>query len=160
MRLPTIHKLFGLKDGASGLSSYLSNEASLESLLIKTQIEKLTLLPGGRPPHNPSELLSSERMAHLLEELKSRYHDRFVVIDTPPPQLTAEAGALAKLADGILIVVKYGFTSRELVKELIELFGKEKVLGVVFNQFDRSKTVGYGYGYGKYGAYAGYYGTR
>lgn len=160
MRLPTIHKLFGLKDGTPGLSSYLSGEQSLQSLLSKTSIEKLTLLPGGRPPHNPSELLSSERMTHLLDELKSRYHDRFVVIDTPPPQLTAEAGALAKQVDGILIVIKYGTTSRVFVKELIELFGKEKILGIVFNQYDRTKTVGYGYGYGQYGAYGGYYGTR
>ncbi|MBU0992212.1 MAG: polysaccharide biosynthesis tyrosine autokinase [Proteobacteria bacterium] len=159
MRLPTIHKLFGFKDSISGLSSYLTGDASLPSLFVKTVIDKLTVLPGGKPPHNPSELLSSERMAHLLDELKTRYNDRYVVIDTPPPQLTAEANAIAKRVDGIILVIKYGSTSRLYIKELVEMFGKDKILGIVFNQFDTKASVGHGYTYGQYGAYGGYYGN-
>lgn len=159
MRLPTIHKLFGFKDNITGLSSYLTGDATLPSLFVKTVIDKLTVLPGGRPPHNPSELLSSDRMAHLLDELKTRYSDRYVVIDTPPPQLTAEANAIAKRVDGIILVIKYGSTSRLFIKELVDMFGKEKILGIVFNQFDTRASVGYGYSYGQYGAYGGYYGN-
>lgn len=157
MRLPTIHKLFGFEE-IPGLSSYLAGEASMSSLLVKTAIDKLTILPGGKPPHNPSELLSSHRMANLIDEVRSRYRDRYVVIDTPPPQLTAEANALAKRVDGIILVVKYGSTNRDFVRDLKDMFGAEKIIGVVFNQFDLHKSVGYGYGYGQYGPYGGYYG--
>ena len=161
MRRPTIHTLFGCKSGVPGLSTYLAGQAALPSLLVRTVIEKLTILPGGPPPPNPSELLSSERMASLLEELKTRYRDRFVVIDTPPPKLTAEASALAKLVDGIIIIVKYGATNRDLVRNLTEMFDREKILGVVFNHFDNTAGGVYGYGkYGPYGTYETYYGDR
>ena len=161
MRRPTIHSLFGYKSNVPGLSTYLSGQAALPSLLVRTVIEKLTILPGGPPPPNPSELLSSERMASLLEELKTRYRDRFVVIDTPPPKLTAEASALAKLVDGIIVIVKYGTTNRELVRNLTEMFDREKILGVVFNHFDNTAGGAYGYGkYGPYGTYGTYYGDR
>ena len=161
MRRPTIHSLFGYKNSIPGLSTYLSGQAALPSLLVRTAIEKLTILPGGPPPPNPSELLSSERMASLLEELKTRYSDRFVVIDTPPPKLTAEASALAKLVDGIIVIVKYGATNRELVRNLTEMFERKKILGVVLNHFDTTAGGGYGYGkYGPYGTYGTYYGDR
>ena len=133
--------------------------ARLESLPVKTVVDKLTILPGGKPPHNPSELLSSERMAKFLDEVQSRYKDRYVIIDTPPPQLTAEASALGKLVDGIILVIKYGSTNRKYIKELTDMFGAEKIIGIVFNQFNLKTTIGYGYGYGAYGGYRKYYGS-
>ncbi|MBU0985820.1 MAG: polysaccharide biosynthesis tyrosine autokinase, partial [Proteobacteria bacterium] len=135
MRMPSIHKRFGLGD-VPGLSEYLSDNAPLSSLLLKTKIDKLSILPGGRPPHNPAELLSSQRMSRLLQEVRERYPDRYIIIDTPPPKLTAEASAISRQVDGIIIVVKYGSTSRAMVSELIELVEKEKILGIVLNNAD------------------------
>lgn len=151
MRRSSIHKRFGFGHRVPGLSDYLSNKVPLESLLKKTDVDKLTILPGGPPPRNPSELLSSQAMQDLLKETTSRYKDRFIIVDSPPPQLTAETAALANYIDGIIIVVRHGKTPREMVKELIENMGKEKVLGVVMNGYRVPVTERYGYG--KYNRY-------
>ncbi|MBU4185667.1 MAG: exopolysaccharide biosynthesis protein, partial [Proteobacteria bacterium] len=95
---------------------------------------------------------------HLLEEVKTRYADRYIIVDSPPPQLTAETGAIARQVDGIIIVVKFGSTRREMVEDMLEKLGKEKILGVIINRFDiQSKNYGYGK-YGNYGKYRKYYG--
>jgi len=151
LRRPTIHSLFGLEP-TKGLSEYLLNQEPLSTLLVKTPLNKLTLLPAGKIPSNPSELLSSEQMRHLINELKQRYHDRYIIIDTPPPYLTSETGVISRHVDGIVIVVRQGETHKKSVSDLIDIYGKEKILGVVYNF--ASKGVGYGYGkygYGKYG---------
>jgi Mrp family chromosome partitioning ATPase len=75
-------------------------------------------------------------MAALLEEVAARYNDRLVILDSPPPRLTAESGALARYVDGILLVVKYGSTPKDSVAELIATLGKDKILGAVVNNFD------------------------
>mgnify|MGYP001827871014 FL=1 len=82
-------------------------------------MEKLTLVPGGPVPPNPSELASSERMSAMLEEVKQRYQDRLIVIDSPPPALTAETSFLARQVDGILLVVKHGKTAKEDIEDLM-----------------------------------------
>jgi len=155
IRNATIHSNFGFGDVA-GLSEYLSKGTSLSSLLLKTEINKLTILPGGKPPENPAELMSSNRMSNLLKEVTSRYGDRYIIIDSPPPHMTSETRVIARQVDGILIVVKSGSTDREMVEELVEMMGKEKVLGVVLNWFDMSSMKNYGYNkYPKYGKYFG-----
>jgi len=157
LRVPTIHTRFGLKQ-VRGLSDYLSGNRSLSSLLLKTKLEKLTILPGGSLPHNPAELLSSDKMARLIDEVRNRYQDRYVIIDSAPPQLTSESAALARLVDGVVLVISYGKTRREIIADLVEKLGKDKILGIVLNRFDlRSSTY---YGYGKYSKYAKYYGSK
>jgi capsular exopolysaccharide synthesis family protein len=154
MRRARIHRNFGLGDDVPGLSDYLSRGVPLKALLKRTMIDKLTILPGGTLPHNPAELLSSNAMQRLLEESKNRYKDRYIIIDSPPPQLTAETTALAKYIDGIILVVRYGSTPKELVKELTEKLGREKIIGVVMNAYRVPATERYGYGrYKKYKKY-------
>jgi len=153
MRMPSIHRSFGFGK-VQGLSDYLANGASLSSSLLKTKVEKLTILPGGKPQHNPAELLSSEKMSQLLAEVKTRYSDRYIIIDSPPPQLTAETGAIARQVDGIIIVVKFGSTRRELVGDTLEKLDKKKIVGVIVNRFDIQSMK---YGYGRYGKYGKYY---
>jgi exopolysaccharide/PEP-CTERM locus tyrosine autokinase len=138
LRRPNIHRRFGYTD-VPGLSDYLSNGKALQSLLLKTDIEKLTILPAGKPPENPSELLSSDRMAGLLEEVTARYQDRLVILDSPPPKLTAESGALARYVDGILLVVKYNGTPKDIVTEMINKLGRNKIIGAVINNFDAGR---------------------
>jgi len=151
MRRSSIHGRFGFDDNVTGLSDYLSRKLPLELLLKKTVVDKLTILPGGLPPDNPSELLSSQAMKDLLKETKERYSDRYVIVDSPPPQLTAETTALAKYIDGIILVVRYASTPKEMVKELVEKMGRDKVLGVVMNGYRVPTTERYGYGkYKKY----------
>ncbi|MDO9463249.1 MAG: polysaccharide biosynthesis tyrosine autokinase [Deltaproteobacteria bacterium] len=134
IRRPAQHLLFNVS-GEHGLSDYLAHDVPLEDLFIKTGINKLTLLPGGMPPSNPSELLSSEKMGRFIEEVKNRYHDRFVVFDTTPVQITAEVSVLAKSVDGILMVVRRGKTNRDIIERSVSVLGRDKIIGVAFNGF-------------------------
>jgi exopolysaccharide/PEP-CTERM locus tyrosine autokinase len=154
LRNPSVHKQFGY-GSVTGLSEYLSNGASLDSLFMKTKLDKLSILPAGKSPQNPSELLSSRQMSNLLEEVKNRYGNRYIIIDSPPPTLTAESSVIARQVDGIILVVKHRKTRRDVVEELVKMTGKEKILGVVLNCSDL-RISGY-YGYGKYGKYHKYY---
>ncbi len=148
LRRPSIHNIFGY-DKTKGLSEYLSKGQPLSSLLLKTFIDKLTLLPGGEVPSNPSELLSSEQMRRLLQEVRLRYADRYVIIDTPPPTMTSETNAIARQVDGIILVVKERKTRVKDVQNIIDIYGREKILGVVQN-YSTQKT---GPGYGKHSYY-------
>lgn len=150
IRKPSLHSIFGFHDNP-GLSEYLSKGTPLPELLLKTMVKKLSLLPGGTPPPNPAELLSSESMSDLIREARDRYSDRYIVLDTPPPKMTAETAALARQVDGIILVIKSESTPKRMVEDLVGLLGKEKILGVVMNH-NNMQASRY-YGYGKYGAY-------
>lgn len=144
LRDPSVHDIFGIKNSV-GLSDYLDSQVDLPAVLKKTFLAKLTLIPAGPPPLNPSELLSSDHMKRLIKELETRYDDRFLIIDTPPPYVTSEANALATYVDGVIIVAKYGSTKKKRLKDIVDTYGKEKILGVV-NNFSRGKFgVGYYY---------------
>jgi len=145
IRKPEIHKRFGLRDNISGLSDFLTQNIPIPSLLVKTPLPNLTILPGGQATINPSELISSEKMKKLLTELSTRYSDRFVIIDAPPPKLAAETFALSRFVEHIIPVVRSGRANRELVEGMIELLGRDKIQGVVFNCYDIRETKRLGY---------------
>jgi exopolysaccharide/PEP-CTERM locus tyrosine autokinase len=154
MRKPTVHTLFGYAS-APGLSDHLAHRRPLEDLILKTTYERLRILPGGPPPPNPAELLSSNRMADLIDEIRYRYDDRYIIIDSPPPQLTAETSAMARLVDGILLVIRSGRTKRELIEDVVDKLGKDKIVGIIANWVD-DRLFTY-YGKGKYAQYGSYY---
>jgi capsular exopolysaccharide synthesis family protein len=132
LRRPSMDRLLGL-NAHEGVREYLETGTSVAPYLIKTPVKKLTLLPAGKPPSNPSELLSSEKMAMLVQELKSRYEDRYIIFDVPPSQFTAEVTFLAPMMDGVLLVVRSGKTVRDLLLKAAEDIGTHRILGVVFN---------------------------
>lgn len=144
IRKPALHTVFGFGH-VFGLTEHLSNNTPLENLLLKTMVNKLSLLPGGAPPHNPSELLSSESMSSLIREVKARYNDRYVIFDTSPPTLTAESSALARQVDGIVVVVNSESTPKADVEKLVEVLDRDKILGVVMNRFETHGSKYYGY---------------
>jgi Mrp family chromosome partitioning ATPase len=87
----------------------------------------------------------------MLEEVKYRYQDRLIVIDSPPPGLATETRFLARKVDGILIVVKSGKAAKEDVDDLMDTVGSDKILGLVINYLDMPRSRRFGYGrYGKY----------
>ncbi len=143
LRRPTIHSIFGFPPNIEGLSEHLSRDVPISSLLRKTAIDKLTILPCGTPPANPAELVSSTQMSQLINEVKSRYEDRYIIIDSPPPNLTSETNALARQVDGIIIVVRNGKTKIKDVQDLIDTYGRDKILGVVKNFAPIQKAKGY-----------------
>jgi exopolysaccharide/PEP-CTERM locus tyrosine autokinase len=147
LRAPSIHKIFNL-NVAAGIREYLKDGTSLDPFLVKTYQQKLTLLPGGSPATNPSELLCSSKMQVLVDELKSRYQDRFVIFDSPPGEFMAETAFLARLMDATLLVVRYGKTSKDLIHNTLENIGRDKIFGVVFNaSHERQSDYQYYYRY-------------
>jgi exopolysaccharide/PEP-CTERM locus tyrosine autokinase len=132
LRQPTVHRIFGAQ-ALNGIREYLENGTSVAPYLQKTQVNKLTLLPAGQPALNPSELLSSEKMRQLVEELKGRYSDRYIIFDTTPAGFAAETNFLSTMVDGVLLVVRSGKTARKLITKAIEHIGRDKILGIVFN---------------------------
>lgn len=150
LRWPQMHTRFGFPP-VPGLSNFLAEGQDLSTLLLHTKVEKLTLLPAGPPPTNPSELISSERMANLLTEVTTRYPDRLIVIDAPPLAMAAETAVLARQVDGILVVVRYGSTQREALADLIQRVGEKKILGSIVNRVETADSRYYGYKYASYG---------
>jgi protein-tyrosine kinase len=144
VRKPTIHSLFGFTK-VPGLAEYLANGTDLSQVLLKTPLQKLTILPAGTPPANPTELLSSKKMKALLEEVKHRYEDRYIIIDSPPPSMAAETNAIINNVDGVILVINAGKTLRNAVSETIEQIGKDKIMGIVLNQTQQSVKKYYGY---------------
>ncbi len=146
LRRSSIHRLYGLDYVKRGLSTYLYSEEPLEDLLCKTSIDKLTILPAGEDAPMPSELLSSNRMKELVGEVRDRYPDRYVIFDSSPVELTPETFVLAGEVDAIYLVVRCAHTPRELVKNTIEKFDRNRFKGIIFNGYENKKKY-----YGKNG---------
>lgn len=144
VRRPTIHSLFGYGNVA-GLSEHLTNGMDVQKILLKTAVPKLTLMPSGSQPQNPTELLSSRKMKNFLNEAANRYDDRFILIDSPPPSVAAETSAMLQVVDGVIVVVKAGTTPKSAVNETLDQIGKEKVVGIVLNYCDSQVKKYYGY---------------
>lgn len=135
LRNPTLSKWFGMTE-SRGLSDYLLGDDDLPGLMVKTQIDKLTLLTGGSTQDNPVELIASKRMVTLVNELKSRYNDRYIILDSSPVLATTEPNVLNNVVDGIIFVIRAGETPREWVKQAVKVLGKEKIIGVVLNDMN------------------------
>ncbi|MCB2173685.1 polysaccharide biosynthesis tyrosine autokinase [bacterium] len=149
LRRPSLASLFGMTQ-RPGLADFLRDGFDLGDLIVKTQIDKLSLLPSGDPPVNPAELLGSARMNELVGELSSRYEDRFIIFDSPPFHAAAETAVLARRVDGVLLVVRAGGAGKPQLQLLLDTIGEERTLGVVFNAYtanvvERSLMKGYGY---------------
>ena len=137
LRRPKVHNMLGLSN-TEGLHEYLTVKKELPDLLIRTRFEKLSLLSAGSPSPNPSELLLSTRMKDLFKQVKGRNQDRFIIIDAPPTQITAEAAVLSNYTEGIIFVVMAGKSPRATIQRNIEDLGKTKIMGIVFNGYSKS----------------------
>jgi len=132
LKKPTVHKYLGLEP-EYGLSDYLTSKVELPDILIKTGLGKLVFLPAGKSPENTAELLSSERMKRLVQELKRRYKDRYVIFDSAPILVTSDSLALSNYMDGILLVIQAARTTPETASHALSLINGSNILGVVFN---------------------------
>ena len=160
LRNPSLSHWFGIQNG-HGLSDYLVGRRQLSELLRKTEMEKLDLLTGGSIQEKPAELIGSKKMEALVNELKSRYNDRYIIFDATPLLATAEPEVLARLVDGILIVVRAGITPRETLKRAIASLDPDKILGFVLNDVEFKCSAMSSRYFGSDGYYSKYsYGKR
>ncbi len=119
-----------------GLSSYLSNQAELSEIMFSTEVENLTFIPAGPVPPNPSELLYSDKMKNLLEDLTKSYD--FVIVDSAPVGLVSDAIPLIRMADVNLFVIRSG-VSRYQAASVPERLSKEfnlSNIAIILNAFD------------------------
>ena len=131
-RRPTIHRYLGI-DVMQGFADCLLGEAEIGEVIIPTGIGRLSVITAGREVSNPVELFASQKSETLIAEMKHRYHDRFIIFDTPPVLPFAEARTLARLVDGVLFVVKEQLASQTNIKEAIEALKGCRMLGMVYN---------------------------
>jgi non-specific protein-tyrosine kinase len=144
LRRQSIHRVMGYASGV-GLVDYLLQERPLKDIVIWPGIEQMTIISGGRVVSNSAELLSSPRMKGLVEEMKTRYEDRYVLFDSAPVLSGADAMALAAHVDCVVMVVEEGRTSLREVKEAIAMLPSEKLIGFVLNRQKKPMTKGYAY---------------
>lgn len=147
---PSLPEILGVP-AQKGLLDLLQNESlQLSDVLLRTNVEKLNLIMAGMPHPNATELLASEAMARLLDELAKRYADRIIVFDSPPLLVTTEARVLATNMGQIVFVVQAEESLQSAVKQALATISACPLKLLVLNQARNLDPVacGYGYGYG------------
>ncbi len=143
LRRPAQHRIFNQKNH-DGLSNYLSLGLGIDKLVKTTQVPSLYFINSGPIPPNPAELLSSQKMEFLLENLEKQFD--FILIDTPPILTVTDAQVLGKMMDGLVLVVQADKTPKEALsqsREIADLL-KLRTFGVVINSI-RLENRGYQY---------------
>lgn len=160
MRRPKINKGFGV-DNNYGMSTVLIGKSTIKEAIRHSDQEGLDFITAGPIPPNPSELIISERMGQIIEELKLEYD--MVVIDTPPVGLVTDGVTLIQKADYPLYIFRADYSKKHFVQNVDRLINENgiKSLSVVLNGIDLERSrygynYGYGYSYG-YGYGSGYY---
>ena len=148
---PSLPRMLGVPEGP-GLLDLLDGAADMADVLLKTNIDKLTLLRSGTPHARATEMLASEAMRQLLHDMSSRYPDRIIIFDSPPLLLTTEARALATNMGQIVVVVQAGKTLQANVQRALSTIEACPLKLMVLNQTrsdaEEASELGYGYGYG------------
>jgi len=151
LRRPRLQKVFKGKMNL-GLVNYLATNIPLEDVIQETEVPHLSVVLSGPTPPNPSELLASDRMKHLIHEVRSKF--AYVIFDSPPVMAVTDSIVLAASADGVVLCVHGGQTPRDIVQRAAERLRQSNipVLGAILNNLDLQQ---YGYTFKK--SYYDYY---
>ena len=155
LRRPALHRRLGL-DNLVGLSQiFVHPELGMSYSLQPTRVNGLTAITSGDTPPNPSELLGSQLMGTILEDLKNSYD--ILQIDTPPALAVTDAAVLLPFVEGVLLVIKPGITNMATLQRLASQFRQlnANLLGAVLNDINLRNS-SYGYYYKHYKYYNGY----
>jgi exopolysaccharide/PEP-CTERM locus tyrosine autokinase len=148
---PSILRMLGLQT-MPGLLDVLEGGKDLHSVLLKTNIDKLTLLPSGSSRPKATELLASDAMRRLLDDMAARYPDRIIIFDSPPLLLTTESRVLATQMGQVVMVVQADRTLQADVAHALSTIKTCANINLVLNKVRGSSSDGYGYdhsyGYG------------
>lgn len=139
LRASRLHVALGAPS-RPGLTDYLRGEADEYAIIQSGPDENLCFIPGGNEVSNPSELLPSDRMRHLLDIVTPMFD--FVIVDSPPATPVHDPSLLADLCDGVLFVVRAGVTDVEVAEKAVAEFREKNLLGVVLNGAEREAAYG------------------
>lgn len=154
MRKPKLHKSLHM-DNPAGLSNYLIGEAGVDELLRPILgYDNYYIITAGPLPPNPSELLSSHRLAQLFAELKERFD--YVLVDSPPIGLVTDSQLIAPFADATMFLVRHDHTPKNYIKMVDALYKEQRFqkLSIILNGVGEGESYYYSYNYG-YGDYYG-----
>lgn len=146
---PSVFNVLGLPPARGLLDVLLDKSLDLSEVLLKTNVERLSLLPSGVMHDRATELLASDAMTALLDEMSTRYPDRIIVFDSPPILLTTESTVLASHMGQVVIVVHAETTSQRDVKQALAAIEQCPIKLLVLNQARTSSPRVYGYGHGE-----------
>ncbi len=158
LRKPNIHTKLGLENG-DGMSNYLIGDCEFKDILVTNTPFGFDFVRAGTIPPNPGELVHSDKLVHLLQDLREKYD--FIVMDTSPIGLVPDAYAIIEQSDICLFVIRCMQTNRSFCQQTLEQIAEvvenhEKVqivLSDIPTSGRHSYGSGYGYGYGGYGGY-------
>jgi receptor protein-tyrosine kinase len=146
---PSVPGVLGFGQEKGLLDVLTDSSLDLSQVLLRTNIEKLSILPAGTQHPRATELLASDAMNHLLADMAQRYPDRIIIFDSPPLLVTTEARALATHMGQVVLVVKAEGTSHAEVKNAVAAIEACPVKMVALNKASgHLDGHGYGYGYG------------
>ena len=143
-----VSHMLGVADRV-GLVDVLENEnLTIGDVMLRTDVAELSILSAGKQHEYVTELLASQRMASLVDEIASRYEDRVIIFDGPPLLPTPQTQVMAGLVGQIVFVIEAGKTPQSVVEEALALIPEEKATGLVMNKSEGiSERSGYYYGY-------------
>jgi polysaccharide biosynthesis transport protein len=149
LRKPKLYGEFDLKN-EKGVVNYLINQNGIDEIINTTEIPYLDVITSGPIPPNPGELIISERVADLMNDLKERYD--YIILDTPPVGLVSDALELDQYCDVTLYIVRQNFSKKDMITLLNNRVkrGELKNTSIIMNGFENKARYGtsYGYGYG------------
>jgi receptor protein-tyrosine kinase len=145
---PRVHH-FLLSKPRLGWMDVFEDRAELDAAIVDLNQSRLKLLPAGRPPDKPAEVIKSERFRRLLRQLRDRFDA--VVLDAPPLMRFVDANILNSYADGLVFVIRAGLTSRQIVRKALGQITTGRVIGVVLNDVRYTMVDRYYYRYDEYG---------
>ena len=145
LRRPSLHDVFNVPN-VSGLNDGLKAPSDARLNVIKIS-DTLTLLPAGRPDPDPMSSLTSTRMAEILQEAAQRFE--WIIVDTAPLGLLADASLLARMVDKSLLVIRAGQTPHASVERAVNALGREHIIGVVLNAVESTAGEGAKYYYAR-----------
>lgn len=156
LRKPKIFGDFNIKN-ENGVVNYLIGQKQLSEIVDQSVVENLDIIISGPIPPNPSELILSQKMSDLITELKGVYE--YIILDTPPIGLVADAMELVKFTDAVIYITRQGYTKKAMVGIINEKYkrGEIKNVSIILNDYVNKENYGYGYGAG-YGYGYGTYG--
>lgn len=145
---PALPKLFGITPGPGLLDVLVDMNVDLGQVLLRTNVEKMSIVQSGTQHPRATELLASDAMVQLLDEIATRYADRIVIFDSPPLLVTTEARVLASHMGQVVVVVQAERTLQRDVKQALGAIESCPVKLMMLNKLRSAAQDGYGYGYG------------
>ncbi len=133
LRAPSCHRVLGTTNPPKGLSDCLLYNTPITDCIIHTGIGTLSFLCAGSIIANPAELITSKRMQDFLAEVKHRYPDRIIILDSLPLLPFAESRALSRMADGVLLVIREDVTYKRHLDNALQQLHDVPLLGMVYN---------------------------